>query len=157
MTTIYRITDDTNHGPFGSHGIAAMETGPEGIRTLPFRQQIDWIRTHQMSAGRDGMTDCWAPHPSLHGGETPVGDAAKWGREGVFGFISPEQLCHYFPKDQREKLAAIGFHVAVYECPESAIHFGGHQVFFHLTEAKLLRTEPLSGYDHDIPEPALAK
>jgi hypothetical protein len=148
MATVYRVEDKTGRGPYRAPSAACdiMMADPDEVKGMSRREANDFLNDRQMGGGTDGITDCWVDDLPPGWGERPIGDAIKWKGHSHFGFASPERLCHWMLPSQRKKLAKIGFRVGVYEVPDDAIHYGGHQVFYNTVHAKLLRTEPLDTF-----------
>ena len=135
MTLIYRIEDALGRGPYNGDGFDVI---------IHHHDTKAFCATNQPPPDRDGLDDYFKPRVLF--GERPLGDAAKWGTHGHFGFGSRKELLDWFPADERASLDKVGYRVAVYDAPDSAIHAGHRQVFFHMTEAKLVRTEPLAAF-----------
>lgn len=61
-----------------------------------------------------------------------------------FGFRSLEQLHAWFSPMERDALRAMGFSMAIYEVEECRVKFGGKQIAFEYSSARIVHVTALS-------------
>lgn len=112
---VYRVQTECGEGPYAS-GIA-----------------WDLLQPHQ--SDREN-------HPSPS--QDNIGDRSDFYGSHRFGFKSLEQLHAWFSSYECDCLRAMGFVLATYAVSECHVRFGGKQIAFEYSEAKLVHITALS-------------